>query len=74
MNRRRTTLRLSLVTLLAACATGCYERVVRSDGIGASHSDVQPEYRSDTALDRAWDSMFSPPKSPDRSKRFVDSK
>lgn len=41
---------------------GCYERTVNAKGLGATNSTVQQGYRSDTALDRAWDSMFSDPR------------
>ena len=37
---------------------GCYQRVVGTRGLGASGTRVQPEYRSDTAADRAVDGML----------------
>ncbi|GEM_PF-1390995 len=42
--------------------TGCYERTVSAKGLGANSTTVQEGYRSDTSLDRAWDSMFSNPR------------
>lgn len=41
--------------LAVACASGCYERVVRAEGLGAQGVAVQKPYRSETALDRAFD-------------------
>lgn len=52
--------------------SGCYERVVGAKGVGASYADVQSEYRSNTALDRAWDSMFTPAKPQNRAERWTD--
>lgn len=54
-----------LVVVIAACAVGfcgCYERTVSAKGLGAKGTTVQEGYRSDTALDRAWDSLFANPK------------
>jgi len=64
VSRRRIELALAAIAIGAAAlaATGCYERVVSSRGIGTSRKAVQKPYRSDTALDRAYDSSFGPPK------------
>ncbi len=54
-----------MVVVVAACVMGlcgCYERTVSAKGLGAKGTTVQEGYRSDTALDRAWDSLFSSPK------------
>lgn len=48
--------------LVALVAGGCYERTVSARGIGAMGTRVQEGYRSDTAMDRAWDSMFADPR------------
>ena len=57
---RRGLLILGFVGLLTV-AGGCYERVVASKGLGSD--SIQPTYRSNTAADRAYDSMFgTPPK------------
>lgn len=40
---------------------GCYERTVSAKGLGARNTVVQEGYRSNTALDRAWDSLFADP-------------
>jgi hypothetical protein len=50
------------LALFAIFASGCYERTVHAKGIGAMGTKVQEGYRSDTAADRAWDSMFSDPR------------
>jgi hypothetical protein len=64
---------LSLASLSAILlATGCYERVVGAKGMGASYADIQPGYRSDTAADRAFDSLISSPKPQNRAERWVD--
>lgn len=42
---------LSLLALIPAA--GCYRRVVKAEGIGASGMAVQKEYRANSALDRA---------------------
>ncbi|MBS0188623.1 MAG: hypothetical protein JSS51_11180 [Planctomycetes bacterium] len=45
---------LSIVGLAAtAMAGGCYQRVVRAEGLGAQGVTVQKPYRSETALDKA---------------------
>lgn len=51
---------------------GCYERVVSSNGIGATAADVQAPYRSDTAADRAFDRLVKPERPVSRSQRWVD--
>ncbi len=51
---------------------GCYERVVSSNGIGATAADVQSPYRSETAADRAFDRLVQSPKPVSRSQRWVD--
>jgi hypothetical protein len=51
---------------------GCYERVVSSNGIGATAADVKKSYRSETAADRAFDRMVRPEKPVSRSQRWVD--
>jgi hypothetical protein len=48
---------------IVVAAGGCYERTVSAKGIGAMGTNVQDGYRSDTAMDRAWDSMFADPRS-----------
>jgi hypothetical protein len=47
--------------------SGCYERVVSARGIGSEKYTVRNSYRSDTALDRAWDSMTGESKPEKRS-------
>jgi hypothetical protein len=51
--------------LLAAGALmgGCYERTVSTRGIGGVGSTTQKEYRSNTAADRAMDSLLGRPRS-----------
>lgn len=45
-----------LAGLLAiASGAGCYERVVRAEGLGAQGVAVQKPYRSETPLDKAFD-------------------
>jgi len=49
----------SAVALLGAMSgvvlSGCYERVVRAEGLGAQGVAVQKPYRSETKLDKAFD-------------------
>lgn len=52
----------SLCILALGGAAGCYERVVRAEGLGAQGIAVQKPYRSETALDRA---VFPEPKKSD---------
>ena len=56
MSRRAVILATALALPLLA---GCYQRVVSSRGLGGG--TVQESYRSDTAADRAVDSLFGPP-------------
>lgn len=60
------------LVVAAVSLGGCYERVVSANGIGASSADVQGGYRSNTAADRALDSVISKPKPASRSQRWVD--
>lgn len=61
------------VPCLASLALGgCYERVVSSNGIGATSADVKNPYRSETAADRAFDRLVKPDKPVSRSQRWVD--
>lgn len=39
--------------ILVVGASGCYERVVRAEGLGTQGVAVQKPYRSETALDKA---------------------
>ena len=62
MRTRSSTVRSSSTALCAGacvasllCGTGCYERTVFAQGMGAKHTTVQKGYRSDTSLDRWWD-------------------
>lgn len=48
----RIVITLTCGVFLAAVA-GCYERVVRAEGLGAQGVAVQKPYRSETALDKA---------------------
>ena len=70
----RTSKRVCGLCLVAVvgCVGGCYERVVSANGIGASSADVQDGYRSNTAADRAFDSVVSKPKPAARAQRWVD--
>jgi hypothetical protein len=54
------------LAILAVCLAlpllgGCYQRVVSSKGFGGMGTTVEEPYRSNTAADRAVDSMFGPP-------------
>jgi len=40
------------------CASGCYERTVESRGLGSSRGPVESVYRSETGIDRAFDSLI----------------
>lgn len=40
-----------------ALGAGCYERTVSARGMGTTRGDVQEPYRSETALDHAFDSL-----------------
>jgi hypothetical protein len=52
-------MRVILMLLAAVLALGgCYQRVVGTRGLGAAGTRVHPEYRSDTAADRAVDGML----------------
>lgn len=57
---------LAIGTGLVVGAGGCYSRVVESKGLGAEQTE--PEYRSNTALDRAYDRLTQPPE-PERPTR-----
>ncbi|MCX5690579.1 MAG: hypothetical protein NTV94_12495 [Planctomycetota bacterium] len=72
MRRSRRECGMCLVLAGAACLGGCYERVVSANGIGASTASVQDSYRSNTAADRAIDSVVSKPKPSSRAQRWVD--
>lgn len=72
VHRHRAVVMGATVFAVLCGMTGCYERVVGAKGLGASYSTIQPEYRSDTAADRAWDTMFNPAKPTSRSQRWVD--
>jgi len=54
MKRRGVILVLAVVALSGA---GCYKRVVSSKGFGGMGTTIQDPYRSDTAADRAVDSL-----------------
>jgi hypothetical protein len=45
------------ISLLLLPLAGCYKRVVATHGLGATGVRTQPSYRSDTAADRAADSL-----------------
>jgi hypothetical protein len=65
--------RFGLLVLIGIVGLGgCYERVVSSNGIGSNAADVQGGYRSNTAADRAFDSLSQTPKPSSRSQRWVD--
>jgi hypothetical protein len=54
-------LRRIVICCLASFAlsgAGCYERVVSTKGLGGVGTAVQQPYRSNTAADRAFDSML----------------
>jgi len=60
---------LTSIALIATCLTlsGCYERVVRADGLGAaSRYDIYEPSTSDTFLDRAFDSLVGTKPKPRR--------
>jgi hypothetical protein len=57
---------LAIGTGLMAALGGCYSRVVESKGFGAAQTE--PEYRSNTALDRAYDRLTETPE-PERPTR-----
>ena|SRR5215831_3143585 len=57
---RRLVLVLGL-TLVLPLLGGCYQRVVSSKGLGGMGTTVEEPYRSNTAADRAVDSMFGQP-------------
>jgi len=57
------TLGPAVAVLAIGCASGCYERVVRAEGLGAQGIAVQKPYRSETKLDHAIDSGFGSPSS-----------
>lgn len=54
---------LVLCGVLAIGSAGCYERVVRAEGLGAQGIAVQKPYRSETPLDKAVDNSFGTPSS-----------
>ncbi len=57
--------RLALISLASLCTLallgGCYQHVVSAKGMGASRHRVQESERSNTAADRAFDSLFGTP-------------
>lgn len=53
--------------LIALGAGGCYSRTVETRGVGGRTTSVQKSYRSDTSLDRAYDSTFGPAKKQPRT-------
>jgi len=58
--RRKTLVVIPTVgLLLLGSAAGCYERVVRAEGLGAQSVSVQKPYRSETSIDRAFDGNSS---------------
>jgi hypothetical protein len=54
--------------LVVCCSAGCYERVVSAKGLGASRFNVQESGRSNTAADRAFDSLFQSESKPDSNR------
>ncbi|MBN8596253.1 MAG: hypothetical protein J0L78_01130 [Planctomycetes bacterium] len=56
-------LAMALGIFACAGAGGCYERVVRAEGLGAQGIAVQKPYRSETSLDKAVDNGFGTPSS-----------
>jgi len=61
---------LTTIALAACCLamSGCYERVVRADGLGAStRYDIYEPTESDTFLDRAYDDLVG--SQPNRRRR-----
>jgi hypothetical protein len=74
---QRTAARQTLYAAAGLCcivaASGCYERVVSSHGIGTSDANVESSYRSNTALDRAFDRAVNKEPAPSgRAQRYVD--
>jgi hypothetical protein len=65
--RRTTCLIVSSLALLALA--GCYERTVKARGVGAMGKSLEPSYRSNTAADRAIDSLFSDPRDAKRAPK-----
>ena len=59
---KRVVINAACFATLVVAFTGCYERTVSAKGLGAKNTTVQEGYRSNTALDRAWDSLFNDPK------------
>lgn len=59
---KRVMINAACLATLVVAFSGCYERTVSAKGLGAKGTTVQEGYRSNTALDRAWDSLFSDPK------------
>lgn len=58
-----------LAALPLALTAGCYERTVSAKGLGTTKGDVQAPYRSETALDHAFDSVTgNAPPSKSKSK------
>lgn len=57
--RRTALVTLGLLALLSSA--GCYRRVVRVNGVGASGYDVQPVYRSESAVDHLYDRAAGTP-------------
>lgn len=57
--RRAALLTVGLIAVLSSA--GCYRRVVRVNGVGASGYDVQPVYRSESAVDRLYDRAAGSP-------------
>lgn len=58
----RRALLLSASLLAIAALGGCYERTVKARGVGAMGKSLEPSYRSNTAADRAIDSLFADPR------------
>lgn len=52
---RRTIIRVLLFVPVLTVA-GCYERTVYAQGMGAKGKTIQKPYRSETSLDKWWDS------------------
>ncbi|MBX3388456.1 MAG: hypothetical protein KF691_03260 [Phycisphaeraceae bacterium] len=55
--KRKTLVRVMVAFTCGALVgglAGCYERVVRAEGLGAQGVAVQKPYRSETALDKAF--------------------
>jgi predicted small secreted protein len=55
----RRTILITVSFLVVFSLAGCYERTTKARGVGAMGRSAQSGYRSDTAADRAVDSIFS---------------